>query len=189
MRLIIPIVLTVVGTGTGLAAGHFFKPDANLTGAGAHDAVESHDVHGEPGNGAKETSHPDGYAESHTDISVPPNHSAERGDLSESEFVKLNNQFIVPILENGRMRSMVVLSLTLETAIGRKEKVYALEPKIRDGLLQVLFDHANAGGFDGTFTSGRALDHLRLALQEESQRIVGGGVRDVLVTDIARQDM
>lgn len=104
------------------------------------------------------------------------------------DYVKLNNQFVVPILEGGRVTAMVVLSLSLEVAAGNTEVVYDREPKIRDAFLQVLFDHANTGGFRGSFTDGSNLVILREALTEKAVGILGPVVTDVLITEIARQD-
>lgn len=109
-------------------------------------------------------------------------------DAAAPDYVKLNNQFIVPIVEGGRVASMVMLSLSLEVAAGRSEEIYAREPKLRDAFLQVLFDHANTGGFRGSFTDGSNLVLLRQALKEKAVSVAGGIVTDVLITDIARQD-
>jgi hypothetical protein len=55
-------------------------------------------------------------------------------------------------------------------------------------MLQVLFDHANSGGFNGSFTDGANLVLLRKALLEAALRIFGKDVTDVLIVDILRQD-
>jgi hypothetical protein len=104
------------------------------------------------------------------------------------DYVKLNNQFIVPILEGGRVVSMVILSLSLEVKRGATDDVYAREPKLRDGFLQVMFDHANAGGFRGSFTDAANLVLLRNALLEMAKTTLGDIVTDVLIVDIVRQD-
>jgi hypothetical protein len=104
------------------------------------------------------------------------------------EYVKMNNQFVVPVVEKGRVAAMVVLSLSVEVAPGNTEAVYQREPKLRDVFLQVLFDHANVGGFSGSFTDGSNLISLRTSLKEAAGLILGTSVRDVLITDIARQD-
>ncbi|MGO4906714.1 flagellar basal body-associated protein FliL [Pseudorhodobacter sp. W20_MBD10_FR17] len=128
-------------------------------------------------------------------ISLRP--TAERSDAEVAEaveapilteFLKLNNQFVVPVVEHGRVTSMVIMSLSLEVTIGTTESIYAREPKLRDAMLQVMFDHANAGGFNGVFTEGANLVFLRKALLEVSQKIIGNDVRDVLISDISRQD-
>jgi flagellar FliL protein len=114
-------------------------------------------------------------------------HAAEE-EAAPPDYVKLNNQFVVPLLSDGRVMSLVVLSLSLEVAQGHTEDVYSREPKIRDVFLQVLFDHANSGGFRGSFTDGSNLVVLRRALQEKAVAVLGDIVTDVLITEIARQD-
>ncbi len=105
-----------------------------------------------------------------------------------SEFVRINNQFIVPVVEGGRVAALIVLALSLEVDEGTSEGFYAREPKLRDAFLQVLFDHANAGGFRGNFTESTAMVSLRQALRETARQVVGPTVQDVLITDFARQD-
>lgn len=108
--------------------------------------------------------------------------------VAPPDYAKLNNQFVVPVLEKGRVVSMVILSLSLEVPTGTSEKVYDVEPKLRDAFLQVLFDHSNAGGFRGSFTDGANLVLLRRALLEAAKGILGDGVSDVLIVEIVRQD-
>ena len=115
-------------------------------------------------------------------------HSAEADPESAPEYVKLNNQFVVPVLQDGRVESMVILSLSLEVKPNSSEEVYSKEPKLRDVFLQVLFDHANAGGFRGSFTDGANLILLRRALHEAGVSVLGEILTDVLIVDIARQD-
>lgn len=126
-------------------------------------------------------------AETHTEGEAPPE-KAELPPEQQPDYVKLNNQFIVPVVEEGRVASMVILSLSLEVTTGGSEKVYAVEPKLRDSMLQVLFDHANNGGFRGSFTDGSNLVLLRKALLEVGQSVLGEMVSDVLIVDIMRQD-
>lgn len=107
---------------------------------------------------------------------------------SDVEYVKLNNQFVVPVIAEGRVISLVVLALTVEIKLGEREAVYAREPRLRDAFLQVMFDHANIGGFDGAFTNSSSMDTLRHALKTVAVDSLGPTVKDVLITDIVRQD-
>ncbi len=118
----------------------------------------------------------DKAAETTEDPAVPP------------EYVKLNNQFVVPVMDGGKVVSLVILSLSLEIEPGSSAEIYAREPKLRDLFLQVLFDHANAGGFQGSFTDGSNLVLLRKTLFESAVGILGDKVKDILISDIARQD-
>lgn len=161
MRRLLPVLLAFIGLGLGAGAGFMLHP-----------APEPAADHAEP-------------------PAEPPAHAnpAAHGETGGSaDFVKLNNQFIVPIVKSGKVVSLVILSLSLQVAAGEGPKVYAAEPKLRDAFLQVLFDHANAGGFNGNFTEGDKLQILRDALREAAVKAMGPSVTDVLIVDIVRQD-
>lgn len=113
---------------------------------------------------------------------------AVAGEPVDTEYIKMNNQFVVPVVAAERIDSLVVVALSLEVDTGRRETVYAREPKLRDGFLRVLFDHANMGGFNGAFTDPDKLDPLRTALLEAARLELGDTVHAVLIVDIARQD-
>lgn len=174
MKKLLPILLALIGTGAGIGAGLFLAPSPAAEDA-AHDSTASQE--GEP--------HDTGGA-GHDDDA---HGSAEADHGTEGhEYVKLSNQFVVPIVGNGRVSSLVVLSLSLEVAAGSTEAVFSQEPKLRDVFLRVLFDHANIGGFEGNFTEQHRMDRLRRALWEAARNVMGASVIDVLITEIARQD-
>lgn len=175
MRKLIPILLGLVGLGLGLGAGLFLRPQAELASAAVAGDGEAA-IDGEAADGEA--------AKSGAEDAEKPASSSEEGP----EYVKLSNQFVIPIVENGKVISMVILALTLEVGVGTTEEIYAREPKLRDAFLQVLFDHANSGGFNGSFTDGANLVLLRKALLEAAQTAIGANVSDVLISDIARQD-
>jgi flagellar protein FliL len=168
---LIPVLLALVGLGAGVGAGLVLRPAAS---ADAH-AAEGTDA-------AKTETHGEATSEAET-----AGHDGET-EASAPEYVKMNNQFVVPVVEDSRVAAMVVLSLSLEMEAGNTEAVYQREPKLRDLFLQVLFDHANVGGFSGSFTDGSNLVVLRTSLKEAAALVLGTTVRDVLITDIARQD-
>ena len=161
IRKLLPVLLALFGLGGGIGAGLFLRP-------APEPEAEASAAHAEG-----ETKEEDAKGE------------AEEGG---PEYVKMNNQFVVPVVEKGRVSAMVVLSLTLEVETGNTEAVYQREPKLRDAFLQVLFDHANIGGFSGSFTDGSNLVVLRTGLRDAAALVLGTSVRDVLITDIARQD-
>lgn len=104
------------------------------------------------------------------------------------DYVDMQNQFVIPVVENGRVASLVILSLSLEVDAKARDSVFGQRPRIRDAFLQVLFDHANVGGFKGPFTDAANLVFLRRALKEKATDLLGPIVSDVLITDFGRQD-
>lgn len=174
MGKLIPIILALIGLGAGAGAGIMLKPAVDMTEAATDDhGGDGHDDHGK--SAAKDTGKDDHDA--HGDD--PP---------SDVEFVKLNNQFVIPVVNGSKVAALVVMSLSLEVSLGQREYVYQVEPKLRDAFLQVLFDHANAGGFDGNFTDTAPMATLRNALREVAGKIVGPDAHDVLIVDLVRQD-
>lgn len=158
IRKILPLLLGLVGLLIGAGAGFFLRP-APPPPTEAEIAKAEEAAKAEP---------PD------------PEHAPE--------YAKLSNQFIVPIVQKGKIAAMVIISLSLEVTKDSSTDVYNAEPKLRDLFLQVMFDHANSGGFSGSYTDGSNLVVLRAALEEAAKTVLGDKVKDVLITDIIRQD-
>ncbi|TCP61186.1 hypothetical protein EV663_106134 [Rhodovulum bhavnagarense] len=175
----LPLVLALLGLGAGAGTGLALKPDA-----AGHVGTHENGDHGTAG-GATET--PPDRRPPPAAPTTSPGHGAA-GTVAGADYIKLNNQFVVPVVHGDRMSALVVMSLSLEVDIGSKEIVYAREPKLRDAFLRVMFDHANAGGFDGAFTESGRMTLLRGALKEVAQSILGPLARDVLIVDLVRQD-
>jgi hypothetical protein len=173
IRLLIPVVLLLMGLGGGITAGLVLTPPAEDAIAGTDGSAESSD---DPG----------------AEMAAGEDADASQDDLvaasSGFEYVRLNNQFIVPIVRDTAVRSLVVMSLTVEVSLGQNEAVFDHEPRLRDAFLRVMFAHANAGGFDGSFTEAVAMAPLREGLREAAVGVLGTVVRDVLIVDITRQD-
>ncbi len=180
MKKLFPIIFLILGLGVGVGAGAFLAPG------------EKKDSHGDPENGHQTDSHADTRAdESH----------AEKGDASHGatkdehghkaaafDYLKLTKQFVVPVVEDDKISALVMVSLSLETRPGISEEFYEVEPKLRDSFLQVLFDHANIGGFNGAFTSSSNLELLRKSLLEAAKKELGDDVNQVLIMSVSRQD-
>lgn len=162
---LIPILLLIVGTGAGVGAGLFLAP-----------APEESSTVTPPEGQTPEKA----IAGSTTPAPVATS--------PEREYVKLNNQFVIPVVEDEQVVALVVMSLNLEVTVGSRTAIFAAEPKLRDRFLQVMFDHANNGGFSGNFTVGTKMRALRNELLRAAQGVSGTQVTDVLVIDLVRQD-
>lgn len=167
MKKILPLLMAMIGIGAGVGAGVAMKQ--------------------EPTEG-KIVCEPDLSSEDSLSEVEVPSSSIEEAESSTHEYVKMSNQFVVPVVEEGKVKALVVLALNLEVALGYSEAVYALEPKLRNAFLLILFDHANAGGFEGSFTSSNNMMVLQNALHEAARKALGNSVTDVLITDVVRQE-
>ena len=162
-RKLFPIVLLLIGAGAGVGAGIYLRSDKEVT-----------EVKKDPGKAAGKAKDKAGKKDAGSDLT--------------REYVKMNNQFVVPIVKGDDVEALVVMSLNLEVPAGQKDAIYSQEPKLRDSFLQVMFDHANVGGFDGAFTDANTLNALRGALREAAHKVMGEQITDVLIVEIVRQD-
>lgn len=179
MRMLLPLVLLLIGLGGGVGAGLMLSGGEEEVAETVESETEEEHAEDE-GNGDESEEH-----EEVASANPPRVRPAGEG----TEYVRLNNQFIVPIVRNGAVRSLVVMGLNVEVDIGQSSLVFQQEPRLRDSFLRVMFAHANIGGFDGQFTEAAAMAPLREALLEAAQSILGGSTtHDVLITDITRQD-
>lgn len=165
-KLILPILLMLVGIGGGVGAGLFLTPSEPI--------VEEMTV-GPCGDVEHEATE---VAESPAPV-----------PLDQRQYARMNNQFVVPVVTNERVTALIVMSLSIEVDVGGQEAVFSHEPRLRDAFLQVMFDHANMGGFNGVFTSSSNMRLLREGLQDAADRVMDGHISDVLIVDIVRQDV
>ncbi|QPM91285.1 flagellar basal body-associated FliL family protein [Pseudooceanicola algae] len=170
MKKLLPIILVLLGIGGGTAAGLMLKPAPQTM----VEIDPCGDIPPVPDN-AEPAADPNG---------VP----GQPEDTSDYEYIKMHNQFIIPVVMQDKVSALVVVSISLEIEPGTSEQIYLREPKLRDVFLQVMFDHANIGGFEGAFTNSNNLDMLRRALLNVARQTMGSMISDVLITDIARQD-
>lgn len=166
-KLILPLILLLLGIGGGVGAGLFLMPEPE-------EMVS--DPCGETGHAT-------------TEMATDEDHMAEPVALDAREYAKMNNQFVVPVVVNELVAALVVISLSIEVETGGQEAVFSHEPRLRDAFLQVMFDHANIGGFTGAFTSTSNMRLLREALKTAADEVMMGHITDVLIVDIVRQDV
>lgn len=196
MKLLVPVALALVGLGAGVGAGFALKPpppEGEHALAACDDAL--HD-----GDGTAEME-PDGdhgpvSVEDCPDVAgVDPFEPDDAGNHDEDEaeaiYVPLEKPFVIPVFSSGeKVVSMVVVSLSVAATVENPDLVLAMEPRLRDRLLEAMFQHSNTGGFNGSFTAGRKIEDLKTALLRAAQSVMGSElVTEVLITEINRQDV
>nr|WP_252734580.1 flagellar basal body-associated FliL family protein [Octadecabacter sp. B2R22] len=165
--MILPLILLLLGVGGGVGAGLFLTP-------------ETEELVSDPCGDTSVTP---------TELAHEETESSDPIPLDGREYARMNNQFVVPIVVGERVTALIVMSLSIEVETGGQEAVFSHEPRLRDAFLQVMFDHANMGGFAGAFTSSSNMRLLREALQGAADDVMQGHITDVLIVDIVRQDV
>lgn len=177
MKLLLPIILALVGVVGGAAAGWFLKPAPPPE---PEVCLDADGVEMEPEVCAEQKAHED-EAKMAEPAAVEP-------EGPPPEFMKFERPFVVPVMANQRVGSLIVATLSLEVETGKLDAATSREPRLRDALLRTLFDHAYAGGFNGDFTADYVMKDLRRNLLIAGRKVAGSAIRDVLVVDIFRQD-
>jgi len=160
-RLVLPLILMLLGLAGGVGAGLALRPAPEVAEARADPVTPA------------PTATPD-----------PPEPLRPEG----TQTVRLPSQFLVPLIGEGRVRAMVVLGIALDILPGETFDLAQNEARVRALFLQLLFDYANLGGFDGVFTAGEQLLTLRRPLLEAARAEFGAKVHDVLIVDLLRQE-
>lgn len=195
---LLPAIIALAGLGTGVGAGIALRPEpadpiAETAASACGVPADSADAHGAP---AGEHAEAEPHAATSTGHAAPDRRAASAAgnpgdghDGAATEFVKIDDQFIVPVIEDQRVAAMVILSLTLEVASGQSGGTHARLPKLRDRFLRAMLDHANVGGFSGTFTADGSVEQLRRNLIEVGRKELGAVLSDVLILDMNRQSV
>ncbi len=158
---LLAIILIPVGLAAGLAGGHFLAPP--------EPEMAEEDPKAKAGKETPEK---------------PP-----QLDLSETDYAKLNKQFIVPVIEDSDVIALVVVTMAIEVKKGGRDLVFEHEPKLRAEFLNVFFNHAQSGGFSGVFIESQLMEDLRSSLNAAAWNVLGKTAHQVLVTSLIRQDI
>lgn len=107
--------------------------------------------------------------------------------VAEPGWFTFPTQFFVPLVRQGDMSAIMILTLVIETDATEVGALEQQEHRLRDALLRQLMIHANTGGFDGNYTLDRNLETLREGLLKAAQSATQTPIRAVLIQDLARQ--
>ncbi|MFO1144623.1 MAG: flagellar basal body-associated FliL family protein [Amaricoccus sp.] len=183
MKKLMPMLIGLFGLAAGLGAGMALKPAPPQAIASACEAAPA-------AEGAAAAA--DGHAPAPclaTPDPFSPEKPAGKKKSEELAYVTMDKPFVVPVFAGEKVAAMVVVSLSVETDTESAHAIEDVKPRLRDGFLKVMFRHANSGGFDGSFTTGRKIEDLKSALLASAHEVVPDlPVDEVLITEIARQD-
>ncbi|TJZ92605.1 hypothetical protein FA743_06990 [Paracoccus gahaiensis] len=179
IRKLIPLALPVLALVGGAFGGDMLRGPAPAE-EGAHDAAEGEDT----------TAGPDATEEHASAEDQGESGGHDAGDQSaggDAGWFTFPTQFFVPLVRQGDMRDIMILTLTLQTDAASAPALATKEHALRDALLRALMIHANTGGFDGNYTADRNLALLRESLLKAGQTVTDLPLTAVLIEDIARQ--
>jgi hypothetical protein len=106
-----------------------------------------------------------------------------------ASYVELSRQLIVPVVEDGRTRALMLFEIALDVPPEHRDAVLEREPRLRDAFLREFFELSHSGVFLRTYTSERVMQDLRERLRAAARVHVGERFNDVLILDALRQEL
>jgi flagellar protein FliL len=197
---IIAIILQVVAVAGGVALGLSLRsPSAEVLDAedsGSHEAeAADSDTHGateevEEPKKEKKKKKKKKKKESGSGHEKPKSgHDGGGASDSGSSYMKFSRQFIVPVIRQNGVSSLVALDINLELSASADENVYLQEPKLRDAILSSLLRLSSEGAFNEQLLQPDNMEEIRTNLFASAQSILGEDVSGVLILNMARQDL
>ncbi len=171
LQKLLPIIVIAVAGIAGGGGGFVAKSmmSGKPSDAGAHG--EADDGHSK--KEAKKGGHGGGHGEE---------------TASGSTYMKFGRQFVVPVVHQGRPKSMVILDINIVVDGAYGEGMYALEPRLRDAFLTRLLQLSGEGMLPQMLEDVEKLQHTKAALLDESRKIMGDAALDVLILDLGIQN-
>lgn len=193
MKNIITAIIAIACIVAGGVGGHFLRSmGSSAPKAEKHGEEKSEDGHGEkkddhakPEKKAdKKEAKADGHGKSGDD-----GHGSEAGASGGVIYFKFSREFVVPVVSQGRVTSLVILNLNLEADADMSQKLFEMEPKLRDNIMTTLITISNDGKTFESMTDLENYESIRSMVMMNLKSVMATGVHNVLIVDLAKQDL
>ncbi|MEL6859951.1 MAG: flagellar basal body-associated FliL family protein [Pseudomonadota bacterium] len=173
MKLVITSVVAVIFVALGSFAGVMLKPSVEVSAA----TVEKETEDGDAKKDDKKSSAKKGD-------------KYDKGSSSgDSAYYKFSREFVVPIMRGGQVKSLVILHISLETDSATSERLFSEEPKLRDNIMTTLIELSNDGRTLVDVTQVNNYETIRSMILMNLQDSISDKIKNVLIGDIAKQDL
>ena len=178
MKKILTPILLIVGIFAGSAGANFLKAPA-----AEKASEEKHD-------GDSEKAGKDGSKEK-SDKKSSKKDSSKGGGYGESEtsYFKFSREFVIPLMRDNQVESLVILNLNLEIDSSESGSLFSKEPKLRDNIMSSLIELSNDGSTLDNFSQVESYETIRSVVLENLKRDLGAGILNVLILDMAKQQV
>lgn len=188
MKNIIAAIIAIVCIVAGGVGGHFLR--SMSSGAPAPEKNEekkADDAHGEKkDDSANKPEKKDAHGK---DGGGKDAHGGGEAGSSEVIYYKFSREFVVPIIRAGRVESLVILNLNLEADAAISQKLFEMEPKLRDNIMTTLITLSNDGTTFESMTSVENYESIRSMVMMNLKSVMSTGIHNVLIVDLAKQDL
>jgi flagellar basal body-associated protein FliL len=93
------------------------------------------------------------------------------------------------MIEDDRVQSLVILNLNLEVDTSISQELFSKEPVLRDNIMTTLVKLSSGGRTLNSITDVDNYETLRAMILTNLQNEIPNGIHNVLILDMARQDL
>lgn len=180
MKQIITGIVVIVAVVAGGLVGHMLKAGgAQASGGDGSGSAQAH------ADGSQEAGHEKAKK------SKKGNGHGGHGNSGASDVIyyKFSREFVVPLMNNGRVKSLVIININLEADASISDDLFAMEPKLRDNIMATLIALSNDGVTLEEITDVNSYETIRTMILLNLEKVVSSGIRNVLILDMAKQDL
>ena len=159
------------------------------SGKSSHEAVEDGDDHGSDHESDESDKPKKDKKKKKAKKDDKHGGGHEKDGAETTGFMKFSRQFVVPVVSRDNVSALVILDINLELDPSATENAYSREPKLRDAILKTLLQLSNEGAFGKSLLEEENLVDVRARLLSSAQTILDDDVVDVLILNVARQDI
>lgn len=138
---------------------------------------------------AEATSSEDYPAQTREDEAVEDELADDGYGSSDSMYYKFSREFVVPIMRNGDLQSLVIINLNIEADSSISDTLFRMEPKLRDNIMTSLIELSQSTDALQNFAEVQNYETIRSTVLYGLQELVTDGITSVLIVDIGRQNL
>lgn len=184
MKQTVPSIVALLAISAGGGTAYFLKSSGSSSpkpASAAHDTGgDEGESHAKPKKEKKEKKEKKGHGSS------DKNSDADAVDVT---YYKFSREFVVPMIEDDRVQSLVILNLNLEVDTAISQELFSKEPVLRDNIMTTLVKLSSGGRTLNSITDVDNYETLRAMILTNLQNEIPEGIRNVLILDMARQDL
>jgi len=180
MKLIVTSLVAIIFVAAGSFAAIVLKSPSEASASQVEKSADDYpsDDHGddyEKADKKKKAKKDDGHG--------------KKATTGSNAYYKFSREFVVPIMRGGQVKSLVILHISLETDTSTSEKLFSEEPKLRDNIMTTLIGLSNDGRTLEQPTDINNYETIRSMILMNLQDSIDSGIRNVLIVDMAKQNL
>ncbi|NQY39567.1 MAG: hypothetical protein HRT80_05640 [Henriciella sp.] len=183
MKLILTSIVAIIFIALGSFAGVMLKTPSTAAAAGAEKSEADGDYadkkddkkKDDKGGDKKDAKKDDKYSKS--------------GGSGSTEYYKFSREFVVPVMRNDQVKSLVILHINLEAGSSTVDDLFSEEPKLRDNIMTTLIGLSNDGRTLEEPTQIDNYEMIRSMVLMNLKDSVSNDIKNVLIVDMAKQDL